>query len=49
MVNKLSTNESEIIITTVEIGIVINEVLHLIEIKRGNIITNTKMGRSSLA
>jgi hypothetical protein len=42
MVNKISINESETIITRVEIGIVTNEILHLIEIKLGNVINHQK-------
>ncbi len=42
MVNKISINESETIITKVEIGIVTNEILHLIEIKLGNVINHQK-------
>jgi hypothetical protein len=49
MVNKISTNELETIITKVKVGIVTNEVLRLIEIKLENVITSIKVGCSSLA
>ncbi len=42
MANKISINELETIITRVEVGIVINELLHLIEIKLGNVINHQK-------
>jgi len=42
MANKISTTESETIISRVEVGIVTNELLHLTEIKLGNVINHQK-------
>jgi aspartate carbamoyltransferase regulatory subunit len=42
MANKISINESETIITRVEVRIVTNELLRLIEIKLGNVINHQK-------
>jgi hypothetical protein len=40
MANNISSNESETIITRIELGIVTNELLCLIEIKLGNVINH---------